>query len=55
VFTLSHGNMFRLYIRPSSGREYTTETFFLRFVSPCIIVQFKQNTNQMQQLSSLLS
>jgi hypothetical protein len=27
----------------------------LRFVSPCIIVQFKQITNQMQQFSSLLS
>jgi hypothetical protein len=27
----------------------------LRFVSPCIIIQFKQITNQMQQISSLLS
>jgi hypothetical protein len=27
----------------------------LRFVSPCIIVQFKQITNQLQQFSSLLS
>ena len=27
--------------------------FFYRFVSPCIIVQFKQVTNQMQQFFSL--
>ena len=30
-------------------------TYCLRFVSPCIIVQFRYITNQMQQFSSLLS
>jgi hypothetical protein len=39
----------------SCHSSYYVLTLNLKFVSPCIIVQFKQITNQMQQSSSLLS
>jgi hypothetical protein len=50
----------KFHYRVQTGQPLTTILInavpsYLRFVSPCIIVQFKQIINQMQQFSSLLS